>query len=196
MNRTRWIAAVTVVALSGLGLWLSRAPESEPAREQDAPQSKQARVPAELAGVAAVENAATVPAHLPLAPRAAPSPPAYVPAGDVAGPHAHDPHWPGMAPHPMNDPVRQRLHAENRLIQTLNDAMSFRRVREMRELLVEYRKLDPNDVDRHQAGYAVIADCIEYPGDRSLARAREFYGAQRHSPLRRFVRRICFENTN
>ena len=97
--------------------------------------------------------------------------------------------------HPMTDEHR-RIYAENALIQNLNDAMSFRKVKEMREMLVEYRKLDPTDVDAHQAGYEVIADCIEFPGDASLAAARQFYDTERHSPLRRFVRRICFENSN
>jgi len=195
MNRTRWTAAA-LVAVSGLGIWLARSPQSELARDPARPKSEPAQANAAPVAVATVDDAPTVPANVPPAAQAAPSLPANVTASDVAGPHAHDPHLPGMAPHPMNDPVRARLHAENRLIQTLNDAMSFRRLREMRELLVEYRKLDPSDVDRHQAGYAVIADCIEFPGDRSLAAAREFYGSDRHSPLRRFVRRICFENTN
>ena len=100
-----------------------------------------------------------------------------------------------MRPHPM-DEEHARIDAENRLIQRLNDAMSFRKVQEMREMLAAYRKLDPEDRDANQAGYAVIADCIEHPGDVSLAAARQFYDTQRHSPLRRFVRRICFEGSN
>jgi hypothetical protein len=78
----------------------------------------------------------------------------------------------------------------------MNDAMSFRRVNEMRELLVHYRKLDPNDVEAYQAGYEIIADCIEFRGEASLSAARKFYDTERQSPLRRFVRRICFENSN
>lgn len=113
---------------------------------------------------------------------------------EVVGPLPDDPHEPGMLPHPM-DEARARIQTENRLIQTLNDAMSFRKVEEMRRLLVEYRRLDPSDVDAHQAGYEVIADCIEFPGEASLAAAREFYDTERHSPLRRFVRRICFEKS-
>jgi hypothetical protein len=100
-----------------------------------------------------------------------------------------------MVPHPLDD-AHARIDTENRLLQALNDAMSFRRVKEMRELLVTYRRLEPQDVDKNQLGYEVIADCIEFPGDASLAAARDFYAAQRHSPLRRFVRRICFENSN
>jgi hypothetical protein len=100
-----------------------------------------------------------------------------------------------MLPHPL-DEARARIAAENQLLQALNDAMSFRKVDEMRAMLEQYRKIDPIDVDKHQLGYEIIADCIEFPGDGSLTAAREFYDTQRHSPLRRFVRRICFENTN
>jgi len=100
-----------------------------------------------------------------------------------------------MVPHPL-DEAHARIDTENRLIQHLNDVMSFRDVKQMRELLVAYRKLDPTDRDANQAGYLVIADCIETPGPASLAAAHEFYDTQRHSPLRRFVRRICFENSN
>jgi hypothetical protein len=115
--------------------------------------------------------------------------------GEVVGPHPDDPHLPGMVPHPMT-PERDRINAENRLIQELNDLMSFRKTKEMREKLVEYKKLDPSDIEATQAGYLVIANCIDFPGDASLAEARKFYDTQRHSPLRRFVRRICFENSN
>jgi len=100
-----------------------------------------------------------------------------------------------MVPHPLDD-AHARIDATNRLLQALNDAMSFRKVKEMREMLADYRKLDPEDVDQNQLGYSVIADCIESPGEASLAAARAFYDTRRHSPLRRFVRRICFENTN
>lgn len=94
------------------------------------------------------------------------------------------------------DEARERIHAGNRLIQRLNDAMSLHQVREMRELLFRYRELDPTDVDASQAGYTVIADCIEFPGAASLSAARHFYDKQRHSPLRRWVRRICVEKSH
>lgn len=100
-----------------------------------------------------------------------------------------------MVPHPL-DEAHARIDTENRLLQALNDAMSFRKVKEMREMLATYRELDPTDTDKNQLGYEVIADCIEHPGDASLAAAHSFYDTERHSPLRRFVRRICFENTN
>jgi hypothetical protein len=145
--------------------------------------------------------AAPVPVKEPLPARRTPPSAASEPSakqvspGEVVGPGPNDPHVPGMLPHPQ-DEAHERIDAENRLIQGLNDAMSFRKVKEMREMLVEYRKLDPEDVDQNQAGYEVIADCIEFPGDASLSAAHQFYDTQRHSPLRRFVRRICFENSN
>lgn len=203
MSRTRWAFAVALVALLGLGLWLARASKSQLAKERRSPKHEE-----ENAEVVKAPDARTIPASAPVAPRVdalreprgrdtkAPSPTPNSATGQVAGPHPHDPRLSGMLPHPENDPVRQRLHAVNRLIQTMNDAMSFRRVNEMRELLVQYRELDPDDVEAYQAGYEVIADCIEFRGDASLAAARKFYDTERQSPLRRFVRRICFENTN
>jgi hypothetical protein len=128
-----------------------------------------------------------------LQPNAAPH--AATAGSKVVGPHPDDPHEPGMVPHPM-DEARERINAENQLILHLNEAMSYRDVRKMRELVIEYGKLDPKDVEANQAGYTVIADCIEHPGEGTLAAARQFYDTQRHSPLRRFVRRICFESSN
>jgi hypothetical protein len=135
---------------------------------------------------------------LPLAKREAPKPkaagelePKYelpiVPA-DPDAPHDH-----AMHPHPIT-PEHVRISKINGLIQSLNDAMSAREVRQMRALLREYRELDPEDEDVMQWGYGVVADCIEAPGAASLARARDFYDTQRASPLRRFIRYICFEN--
>lgn len=113
----------------------------------------------------------------------------------VLAKEAQEPREPVVAahPHPFT-PEHQRLAAINQTIQSLNDAMSFRDVKKMRDLVVAYRALDPEDVDQSQLGYLTIADCIEHPGQESLAKARDFYDNQRHSPLRRFVRRICFEN--
>jgi hypothetical protein len=130
----------------------------------------------------------------PLAPAALPTPP-HPSALNVVGPGPNDPHERGMVPHPL-DEARARIDGENRLLQALNDAMSFRKTKQMREMLVTYRKLDPLDIDKNQLGYSIIADCIEFPGEASLAAARAFYDTQRHSPLRRFVRRICFENSS
>jgi len=185
------IPIALAVAAAAVVLWLVLSPADE---RTDAPDEA---ADADSAPAVVPEAAPPPPPALQPNPAlrstsAAPAPPA---APQVVGPHADDPHEPGMVPHPP-DEARARLHAENRLILRLNEAMSFRNVKEMRELLVEYRRLDPTDVDASQAGYAVIADCIERPGEASVAAARQFYDTQRHSPLRRFVRRICFENSN
>jgi hypothetical protein len=107
-----------------------------------------------------------------------------------AGPD--DPHDVPMHPHPIT-PEHRRISKMNQLIQTLNDAMSARDVKGMRELIAEFRKVDPKDEDKMQLGYGVIADCMEFAGHRSLANARHFYDTHRASTLRRFVRRVCFE---
>jgi hypothetical protein len=195
MGRTRSALVVAlVVLLGGAGFWLTRPPKSEHANERRRSAHDPTPEHAEPAKRTIPPEQQTIPASVPPAPAPPPAPRSH--AGEVVGAHPHAPHLPGMLPHPEGDPARERLHSENRLIQTLNDAMSFRRVDEMRALLAEYKKLDPSDVHSNQAGYAVIIDCIESRGDASLAAAHEFYDNERHSPLRRFVRRICFENTN
>jgi hypothetical protein len=188
LNRTRWSIAVGLACLAGLGLWVVLSPKQERAAKT---------VPASVVEQRHEASAPAVPppapsARLPAAALSAPPPPNTL---NVVGPGPNDPHEPGMVPHPL-DEARARIDTENRLTQALNDAIAFRKVKEMREMLVTYRKLDPKDVDKSQLGYEVIADCIEFPGEASLAAARNFYDIQRHSPLRRFVRRICFENTN
>ena len=133
----------------------------------------------------------------PAGPPVAHTPDAAIPSpvaeADIVGPHPDDPHDPGMHPHPLTE-AHQRLYAENHLVQRLNDAMAAHDVAAMRTLVAEYRRLDPADQDASQAGYALIADCLERPGPESLAAAQRFYDTARHSPLRRHMRRICFEN--
>ncbi len=188
MSRTRSALVIGLVALAfGAGVWLTR--PTDLAKEPRAPKHEPASEPAEPLAPA---QAQAIPASVPIARPELPAP--RPPTFEVAAGHPHAPHLPGMAPHPQADPERERLHSENRLIQSLNDAMSFRRAAELRALLTEYRQLDPTDVHSNQAGYAIIADCIDTPGDASLAAAHDFYENEHHSTLRRFVRRICFEN--
>jgi hypothetical protein len=184
----RWPIVVAVAGAAAAGLWLLVSPANQPAGAPDKPAD-------DAAALAAVRAPASTPPPIPqanVAPRPSPAPPA---GPQVVGPRPDDPHEPGMAPHPT-DPERERLHTENRLILQLNEAMSFRNTKAMRELLVEYRTLDPTDVDANQAGYAIIINCIDQAGEASVAAARQFFDTKRHSPLRRFVGRICFDNTN
>jgi hypothetical protein len=186
-KRSLTIALAAAAALFALWLVLSRGDErvSAPNEAAEDEPAERAAAPAPVPPPMRVATAATS-----AAPRASIAP---SPDDNVVGPHPDDPHMPGMHPHPIT-PEHERLYAENRLIQRLNDAMSFRKAKEMREMLVEYRKLDPEDVHLNQAGYEIICDCIEFPGDASLTAARHFYDTERHSTLRRFVRRVCFEN--
>lgn len=185
--------AVGLALLALLGLWVVFAPKGERAAPAEARGAAEERREASPQDVAPAVTAPAVPVR-PLPPASLTAPPSPSPL-NVVGPGPDDPHEPGMVPHPL-DEAHARIDAENRLLQALNDAMSFRKVKEMRQLLVTYRQLDPQDIEKNQLGYEVIADCIEFPGDASLAAARDFYAAQRHSALRRFVRRICFENSN
>jgi len=189
LNRRFWSIVVAVAVALAIGVWLLFAPRNEPKERADTDTDDEELV------AEADPDRPPAPRKVEL-PKPVRAPRATASVSDVVvGPHPDDPHLPGMKPHPMT-PEHERIQAENRLIQSLNDAMSFRKVKEMREMLVEYRKLDPTDVDANQAGYEIIADCIEFPGDASLAAARQFYDTERHSALRRFVRRICFENSN
>jgi len=192
-------AALAPVLLIGAWVLFDQDPKRSPTREvtSDEPAARPDEEEAPVAPAPQKVFAAAQPA---------PEPPKAVvehdhdhrPANDglwVVGPRNSDPHEPGMHPHPITDEHR-RIFKENELIQTLNDAMSIRDTKAMRAHVAEYRKLDPNDVDRSQLGYTLIADCIDYPGEASLAAARTFYANEGHSPLRRFIRRICFENRN
>jgi hypothetical protein len=193
LTRRPLIAAAHVAVLL-LGAFFAFAPEKEPPRraatERLAPRTQAQKEPRAEPEETPTSRPTTV---LVAAPPSVDSPPKDDLA--IVGSHADDPHEPHMHPHPLTK-EHERIHHENAMIQTLNDAMANRDTKRMRELLVEYKKLDPTDVHSGQRGYAVIADCIDSPGDVSLEAARRFYATERHSPLRRFVRRICFEGGN
>lgn len=97
-----------------------------------------------------------------------------------------------MVPHPLTG-ERIRIQQQNQMIQALNDAMDLGDAERMRQLIPIYAELDPEDENALRAGYEVIADCIEHPGEASLAAAHRYYDEKRASTLRRFVRRHCFE---
>ncbi len=199
------LVALALLAVLGLALWLRSSSEESAPQAPSPPSSREPRPEQPRSEPAAAtppeaplpptsnRPPSVPPEHSTLAERGSPpAPETTLPELRIVGPGPDDAHEPGMVPHPL-DEKRERIQAENRLLQALNDAMSHRDVHTMRKLLDEYRKLDPDDVDAYQYGYEVIADCIEFPGDASLAAARKFYETERHSSLRRFVRRICFE---
>lgn len=105
---------------------------------------------------------------------------------------ANEPVEAGETPHPL-DGERARIQHELQLIGALNDALDRGDAAHMRTLLALYREHDSNDVERLQEGYAVVADCLEKPGEASRRAAQAFYDEARASTLRRYVRRSCLE---
>ncbi len=108
-------------------------------------------------------------------------------------PGANDPRPDGpVHPHPIT-PQHQRIYRENRLVGELNGAMDVKDVPALRKLLEEYRRDYPEDDNMLQDGYAVIADCLEHPGEATRAAATQWAETHRGSTLRRFVNRHCLE---
>lgn len=168
------LAGVVVLAgLLALGwrLWPAAA-----ASEPSAPVS-QARAPSAQQGVSIV----------PAVERAADGIP-IMPAGPSEGSAREPKH-----PHP-HTPIHARIYRENTLFGQLNGAMDVKDVAGMRRLLAEYRNEYPEDAHFLQEGYAIIADCLERPGDASVRSvAQRYWKERRASQLRRYVRRHCLE---
>ena len=128
------------------------------------------------------------------APLSAPSPRPFAPP--EARPGARAEQEPGHDarehPHPITERHR-RIQQENNLRALLNEAVSARNGERMRELLREYRLSHPEDPNRLQAGYEVIAECLANPGDTARLEAARYYDAHRSWNLRRSIRRVCHE---
>jgi hypothetical protein len=98
-----------------------------------------------------------------------------------------------MHPHPITD-RHIRIQNENALLGQLNGAMDVADAAGLRRLLDEYRQEYPDDPEKLQEGYGIIADCLEHPGnDAAKAAAQRYYDVERGSILRRFVSRHCLE---
>jgi len=144
------------------------------------------------------EPISTAPPAVPaeVRPRAKPAPVALELAADGVPfkphvPHDAEPEGP-MHPHPIT-PAHERIYRENNLIHTMNGAMDVQDAAGLRRLLADYRADYPEDPHALQEGYAVIADCLDKPGEASTAAARAYFAANKASTLRRYVRRHCFE---
>ncbi|MGC4088174.1 MAG: hypothetical protein QM756_09790 [Polyangiaceae bacterium] len=161
-----------------------RAPaEPQPARSLE-PQ------PAVLAPSAVPAPQSSLPAVVGSAPRPLPSEPLatdglpYMPADPNA------PRPAGFAhPHPVT-PEHARIFRENATIQSLNDAMDARDVATLRSVLARYRSEYPEDEQRLQEGYELIANCLER-GASERSAAQRYFDEERGSSLRRFVARYC-----
>ena len=141
-----------------------------------------------------VTTALQPPPSVPVAPSASTVTPAVHDAADGTPLELNDPRAPTgpVHPHPIT-PEHARLFEENRLVAALNAAMDRRDTVAMRQLLAEYAQEYPKDPQLLQAGFAVIADCIDHPGQISTGAAQAYYVANKASILRRHVRRHCFE---
>ena len=93
-------------------------------------------------------------------------------------------------PHPMTSEHR-RIFRENALIGSLNGAMDVEDFRGLRELNGRYKAEYPEDPHALQAGYDLIADCLERRTPENRARAERYFAEERASTLRRYVRRHC-----
>jgi hypothetical protein len=97
-----------------------------------------------------------------------------------------------LHPHPITA-AHARIYRENNLLGALNGALDVEDAPGLRRLLETYRDEYPEDSHALQAGYAIIADCLEHPGDGASAAARAYYETETASTLRRYVRRHCLE---
>jgi len=185
----RRIALVAAIAL-GLAGWLvlrarpDAVPEVETVEEeQPAPAPIAEPAPAPAPPKAAPILAATAPRPLEYMSDGVP----IMPAGP------NDPHPNTFVhPHPIT-PKHVRIFEENALLFQLNEAMDGREPARLRALLTQYRLQYPDDPHDMQAGYSLIADCIEHPSDETRAAAQRYYDTEIASTLRRFVMRHCFD---
>jgi len=184
----RRIALVAAIAL-GLAGWLvlraRPAPVVETAEEEE---------PAAAPITPPAAEPPPSPKAAPILTATAPRPLEYMSDGvPIMPPGPNDPH-PNtyVHPHPIT-PRHVRIFEENALLFQLNEAMDGREVTRLRGLLTQYRLQYPEDPHDMQAGYSIIADCIEHPNDDTRAAAQRYYDTETASTLRRFVMRHCLD---
>ncbi|WP_438030720.1 hypothetical protein [Sorangium sp. So ce233] len=186
MKSPRWRWLVVAPMLLGAALCLvtrSREPDGRrlPSARQEAPRGEALR-----------EAASRRASDEPPASAGSAGPAEAVGGLPLVGPSPDDRHDGPAHPHPIT-PRHLEIQRDNGLLALLNDAMSARNGARMRELLNEARRTHPGDASRLQDGYAIIADCLEAPGEASRAAAEGYYAQRRASTVRRFVRTICLE---
>ncbi len=176
-RRRRWLLPAASSALLVLAAIAWRAAHDTPAPRSEAAAVSAARASAGSAPLETTPNSGSERAAdgLPIMPAgSAPAPP---------GPHH---------PHPIT-PQHLRIYRENNLLAALNGAVDVRDAAGIRRLLAEYREEFPEDEHTVQAGYAVIADCLDQPSAAVRARAQRYYDEELASNIRRYVRRHCLE---
>ncbi len=129
-----------------------------------------------------------------LAARGAPRPTGPELASDgvpIMGPGTSDSTADGPRhPHPIT-PAHRRLFRENALLAELNGAVDGSDAAGLRRLAERYRAEFPEDAQQLQAGYFLIADCLDGAGVDTRARAERYFAEERASLLRRYVQRHC-----
>jgi hypothetical protein len=175
------------IALTGAALlfWRGGEPSREPVAVRERPAPERLDHP-----IAVAVNAA------PPSPFAAPEPPAApssaLPDEDlIAGPNDEN-HVPGAKPHPIT-PDHIRIHEEISLFKAASDAVAARNVPEIRRIVEEHRAGYPDQNQDMADGYEILADCLEFPGAASTARARRFFEEETYSMMRRPILRTCLE---
>lgn len=178
-KRSRLPLAIGALLLLAFGFWLLLGRDKVPKSPREASVTETPAEPAEP------------PAPPPAPVRAAAPAPTPGPAGatTTASVQATDELPPS---HPIT-PERERLQLQNRYIQTLNDAMDLGDGPKLRELAKRFRAEGFDDVDKLGEGYAIVADCLEHPGEASRAAAQKFWDENRASNLRRHLHRHCLE---
>jgi hypothetical protein len=97
-----------------------------------------------------------------------------------------------MHPHPITK-AHERIFRENALVGALNLAVDLADPVQLRDLVAQYRAEFPEDDNRLQGGYALIADCLEHLDAATRERAQHFWQTEIRSQTRRYVRRYCLE---
>lgn len=97
-----------------------------------------------------------------------------------------------MHPHPVDAP-RLAINRENNFNASMMGAMNVGDYLGLRALLEEYSMDYPEDEYRLQAGYRLIADCLEALTPERQEAARKYWQENRGSLVRRFIRRHCLE---
>ncbi len=176
-NVRRWLHLAVLLAVAALlALWWFRS------RKPDAASAPEASA-ADTTPQSDTEDA----------PRPRATPPSPASHAPLASAHTddHEGDAGDRHPHPIT-PEHVRIHNDNQMIGALNDATDVKDPARLRQLIDAWKAKHHDDPEKYAEAYTVIADCLEFPGDESRARARRFYDENRASTLRRHIRRHCF----
>ena len=177
-GRARWALAVFAAVAATLA-FTTREAAHNPSRPLVAAQSKPRALDLPSALPAPRELAVQQPEHA---------------SDEVAIMRAHgdDSSSAPRHPHPIT-PEHARIFRENALLAALNGAVDLAAPEVLREFNQRYRDEFPEDEHELQAGYELIAECLEQLDDATRARARRYFDEERASTLRRYVKRYCLD---